>query len=321
MSGKYIVTGGAGFIGSNVIAALNARGVDDILVVDILGADEKWKNLVGLKFADYWEADDFRFHVRQDSLGEVDAVIHLGACSATTERNASYLADNNYRFTRELCEWCLHHNTRFVYASSAATYGDGALGYSDDLEKLPDLQPLNMYGYSKHMFDLWALRQNLFDRIVGLKYFNVYGPREAHKGDMRSVVHKAWGQIKKDGVVKLFKSYKAEFKDGEQVRDFIFVKDAVDVTLFFAGEGGAGGLFNVGTGQARTWLDLTQAVFAALGRAPKLEFIEMPEAIRDRYQYSTQAEVASLRGAGYRADFTNLEEGIRAYVQWLEQCV
>ena len=318
MSEKFIVTGGAGFIGSNVIAALNERGMDDILVVDLLGADEKWKNLVGLKYADYWEVDDFRFHVRQDSLGEVDAVIHLGACSATTEHNASYLADNNYRFTRELCEWCLHHNIRFVYASSAATYGDGTLGYNDDLDKLPDLRPLNMYGYSKHMFDLWALRQNLFDRIVGLKYFNVYGPREAHKGDMRSVVHKAWGQIKASGVVKLFKSYRPEFKDGEQIRDFVDVKDAVNVMLFFAEEGGSGGIFNVGTGQARTWLDLAKAVFIALGREPQIEFIEMPENIRGKYQYRTQADVTNLRGAGYRTDFTSLENGIRDYVQWLE---
>lgn len=317
--GKYIVTGGAGFIGSNVIAALNARGEDDILVVDVLGSDEKWKNLVGLKFADYWETDNFRFHLGNDTLGAVDAVIHLGACSATTERNASYLADNNYRFTRELCEWCLHHNIRFVYASSGATYGDGARGYSDDLDRLPDLQPLNMYGYSKHLFDLWALRQNLFDRIVGLKYFNVYGPHEAHKGDMRSVVHKAWGQIKQTGVVKLFKSNHPDFKDGEQLRDFVYVKDAVAVTLFFADNPENGGLFNVGTGQARTWLDLAKAVFAALGREPKIEFIEMPEAIRDKYQNHTQAAIANLRGAGYRAAFTSLEEGVRAYVQGLEK--
>ena len=315
---KYIVTGGAGFIGSNVIAELNARGTDDILVVDLLGSDEKWANLVGLKYSDYWEVDDFRFHVRQDSLGEVDAVIHLGACSATTERNASFLADNNYRFTRELCEWCLQHSTRFVYASSAATYGDGALGYSDELDKLPELKPLNMYGYSKHMFDLWARRQDHFDQIVGLKYFNVYGPREAHKGDMRSVVHKAWGQIKSTGVVKLFKSYKPEFKDGEQLRDFVYVQDAVAATLFFA-ENTGGGLYNVGTGQERSWLDLAKAVFAALGREPKIEFIDMPENIRDKYQYSTQAEVANLRSAGYREKFASLEEGVREYVQWLER--
>jgi ADP-L-glycero-D-manno-heptose 6-epimerase len=318
MGGKFIITGGAGFIGSNVIATLNERGVDDILVVDLLGTDEKWQNLVGLKFADYWEVDDFRFHLRQDSLGEVDAVIHLGACSATTERNASFLADNNYRFTRELCEWCLHHNTRFVYASSAATYGDGALGYSDDLDRLPELKPLNMYGYSKHLFDLWARRMNLFDQIVGLKYFNVYGPREAHKGDMRSVVHKAWGQIKKDGVVKLFKSYRPEFKDGEQLRDFVYVKDAVAATLLFT-ESSGGGLFNIGTGRERSWLDLAKAVFAALGREPRIEFIEMPETIRDKYQYSTQADVTNLRNAGFREKFTSLEEGVREYVQWLEQ--
>ena len=317
--GKYIVTGGAGFIGSNVITTLNERGEDDILVVDVLGSDEKWKNLVGLKYADYWELDDFRFHLRNDTLGEVDAVIHLGACSATTERNASYLVDNNYRFTRELSEWCLAHNIRFVYASSGATYGDGALGYRDDLDLLPDLRPLNMYGYSKHMFDLWALRQNLFERIVGLKYFNVYGPREAHKGDMRSVVHKAWGQIKQAGVVKLFKSNHPDFKDGEQLRDFVYVKDAVAVTLYFADNPGEGGIFNVGTGRARTWLDLTRATFAALGREPKIEFVEMPENIRDKYQNRTEADIRNLLSAGYRAEFISLEDGVRDYVQWLEK--
>ena len=319
MGGKYIVTGGAGFIGSNLIATLNAREVDDILVVDVLGTDEKWKNLVGLNYADYWEADDFRFHVRQDSLGEVDTVVHLGACSVTTERNASFLADNNYRFTRELCEWCLNHNVRFIYASSGATYGDGAMGYSDDVGKLSELRPLNMYGYSKHMFDLWALRQNLFDRIVGLKYFNVYGPREAHKGDMRSMLHKAWGQIKQTGVVKLFKSHRPDFKDGEQLRDFVYVRDTVAATLFFADNPEGGGIFNIGTGRARTWLDLARAVFAALGREPKIEFIEMPEAIRDKYQYRTEADIRNLRSTGYRPEFTSLEDGAREYIQWLEQ--
>jgi len=318
MGGKYIVTGGAGCIGSNVIAALNARGDDDILVVDELGADAKWQNLVGLRFADYWEKDAFRFALQNDTLGEVDAVLHLGACSSTTERNASYLVDNNYRFTRELCEWCLHHNARFVYASSGATYGDGALGYDDDPELIPQLRPLNMYGYSKQLFDLWALRHDLFDKITGLKYFNVYGPHEAHKGDMRSMVHQAWGQIRQTGRVRLFKSTHPDYRDGEQLRDFLWVKDAVDVTLFFADQPEGGGLFNCGTGRARTWLDLARAVFAALGREPQIEFIEMPDAIRAQYQNRTAADVTRLRKAGYRAEFTALEDGVRDYIQWLE---
>jgi len=318
MGGKYIVTGGAGFIGSNVIAALNARGDADILVVDELGADAKWQNLVGLQFADYWEKDDFRNALQMDRVGEVDVVLHLGACSATTERNASFLADNNYRYTRDLCEWCLNHNARFVYASSGATYGDGALGFDDDPERLPQLRPLNMYGYSKHLFDLWALRHELFGRITGLKYFNVYGPHEAHKGEMRSMAHKAWGQIRATGRVQLFKSTHPDYPDGGQLRDFLWVRDAVDVTLFFADQTEGGGLFNCGSGRARTWLDLAGAVFAALGREPQIEFIAMPADIRAQYQNRTEADVTRLRRAGYRAEFTPLEDGVREYVAWLE---
>lgn len=314
MSSKYIVTGGAGFIGSNIVAALNARGDDDILVVDLLGKDEKWRNLVGLRYEDYWEADRFRYALNNDTLDKVAAVFHMGACSATTETDASYLADNNYRFTRELCEWCLNHKVRFVYASSGATYGDGSLGYSDEDEATWKLRPLNMYGYSKHMFDLWALKNDLFREIVGLKFFNVYGPREDHKGDMRSVVNKAYGQIRQSGVVKLFKSYHPDYKDGEQVRDFVYVKDAVDVCLHFAEHRRESGLFNVGTGTCRTWLDLARATFAAMGREPKIEFIEMPESLRAKYQYRTEADIAKLRRAGYDQPMTTLEDGVKDYV-------
>lgn len=318
MSGKFIVTGGAGFIGSNIVAALNARGEDDILVVDVLGKDEKWKNLVGLRYADYWEGDNFRFALQHDTLGKVDTVFHMGACSATTETNASYLADNNYRFTRELAEWCAQHDARFIYASSGATYGDGSLGYSDADDLTWKLHPLNMYGYSKHMFDLWALRHGLLESIVGLKFFNVYGPREDHKGDMRSVVHKSYGQILQTGSVKLFKSYHPSYRDGEQVRDFVYVRDAVNVCLWFHDHPRVGGLFNVGTGTPRTWLDLARGVFAAMGREPKIEFIEMPEHLKGKYQYHTQADVSKLRRAGYDEPFTRLEDGIRDYVQtWL----
>ncbi len=252
MSGRYIVTGGAGFIGSNIIAALNERGEEDILVVDHLGPSEKWRNLVGLSFADYREKDDFRAAVQFDRLEPVDVVFHMGACSSTTESNASYLADNNYRYTRELCEWCLDHDVRFIYASSGATYGDGSQGYSDDDDTTLRLRPLNMYGFSKHMFDLWALRRGLFDRIVGLKFFNVFGPREDHKGDMRSVVNKSFHQIVETGEAKLFRSYRPDYKDGEQVRDFVYVKDAVRVALWFADHPEISGLFNCGTGRART---------------------------------------------------------------------
>jgi ADP-L-glycero-D-manno-heptose 6-epimerase len=299
-----------------MVAELNARGHDNLLLVDHLGSDEKWKNLVGLRYEDMILPAQLLERL-DGKLGKVDAIIHLGACSATTERDADYLLTNNYQYTRKLCEWSLANNTRFVYASSGATYGDGEKGYSDDDAITPTLVPLNMYGYSKHMFDLWALQQNLFKQIVGLKYFNVYGPYEEHKGDMRSVVIKSYEQISVTGGVKLFKSYRPEYKNGEQKRDFIYVKDTVDVTLHFALEHRAvGGLFNCGTGEARSWNDLAKAVFAAMGKKPQIEYIDMPPALRGKYQYFTQADVSKLRRAGgYTKPFTSLEAGAKDYVQ------
>ncbi len=315
MSGTIIVTGGAGFIGANIVRELNARGADDVVIVDRLRHGDKWRNLTGLRFEDFVDKDVFRDEVLIDDVShDVDAIVHMGACSSTTETDADYLADNNYRYTRDLCEWCLRHDVRFVYASSAATYGDGSLGYSDDDAATPGLRPLNMYGYSKHMFDLWALRQGLFDRIVGLKYFNVYGPREDHKGDMRSVVHKAHGQILGTGKVQLFKSYRPEYPDGGQVRDFVYVRDAVDVTLHFLADRDTGGLFNCGTGRARSWSDLALATFVAAERKPEVEFIDMPDDLREKYQYHTEADLAKLRAAGYDKKFTSLENGVRDYV-------
>lgn len=315
MSKLIVVTGAAGFIGRNVVAELNRRGHDNLLLVDRLGTDEKWNNLVGLLFEDIVDPDTYLGMIESSAPPPTDAIIHLGACSATTERDADYLLRNNYHYTRTLCEWCLREHVRFVYASSAATYGDGSRGYSDEDRATPGLRPLNMYGYSKHMFDLWALKNNLFGRIVGLKYFNVYGPYEDYKGDMRSVVHKAYHQILNTGEVTLFKSYLPDYADGEQKRDFIYVRDAVDVTLHFVENRQRGGLFNCGTGQARTWLDLANATFAAMNRQPSIRFIDMPEALRGKYQYFTQADPAKLRRAGYTADFTSLEDGIRDYVQ------
>ena len=310
-----IVTGAAGFIGCNVVAELNRRGEERILVVDELGNDDRWKNLRGLKFEDVWLSGRFREAFRGDKLQAVKTVYHLGACSSTTETNANYLLDNNYQYTRELCEWCLGHGARFVYASSAATYGDGSQGYSDADTATPTLMPLNMYGMSKQLFDLWALRTGVLGRIAGLKYFNVYGPGEDHKGDMRSVVHKAYHQIHETGAVKLFKSYRKDYRNGEQVRDFVYVKDAVDLTLFCGENPQASGLFNCGTGQARSWNDLAKAVFAAMKVEPRIEYIEMPVALRSKYQYFTQAEMGKIRAAGYARAFTSLEDGIREYVQ------
>jgi ADP-L-glycero-D-manno-heptose 6-epimerase len=321
MARPIIVTGAAGFIGRNTVAELNARGEDEIILVDELGKDEKWKNLIGLRYEDIVSPEEFLGLIEDGAFADARSVIHLGACSATTEKDADYLLRNNYQYTRVLCNWALANEIRLVYASSAATYGDGAEGYDDSDAVTPSLKPLNMYGYSKQMFDLWALKHELFTqdgaRIVGLKYFNVYGPYEDHKGDMRSVVSKSYEQIRQTGVVKLFKSYKPEYKDGEQMRDFIYVKDAVDVTLHFALQpaDAPGGLFNCGTGQARTWVDLATAVFSAMGMPPKIEFIKMPQQLQGKYQYFTQANDAKLRAAGYTKPFTSLEDGVRDYVQ------
>src|SRR5271154_7153988 len=240
MSTQIIVTGAAGFIGRNIVAELNRRGHTNLLLVDQLGTDEKWANLVGLRFDDVISPTKFIESVKADTAWKAVACIHLGACSATTEKDADYLLENNYRYTRTLCEWSLDHNIRFVYASSAATYGDGTQGYSDEDCATPILQPLNMYGYSKHLFDLWALQTGAIERIVGLKYFNVYGPYEDHKGNMRSLVQKAYHQIIERGYLELFKSHRPDYCDGGQKRDFIYVRDAVGVTLHFALESRTG---------------------------------------------------------------------------------
>ena len=328
MARPIIVTGAAGFIGRNTVAELNARGEDEIILVDELGKDEKWKDLIGLRYEDIVSPEEFLGLIEDGAFADARSVIHLGACSATTEKDADFLLRNNYQYTRVLCNWALANEIRLVYASSAATYGDGAEGYDDSDAVTLLLKPLNMYGYSKQMFDLWALKHRLFNpsadrshdttgsNIVGLKYFNVYGPYEDHKGDMRSVVSKSYEQIRQTGVVKLFKSYRPEYKDGEQMRDFIYVKDAVDVTLHFALQpaDAPGGLFNCGTGQARTWVDLVTAVFNAMGLPPKIEFIEMPQQLQGKYQYFTQANDAKLRAARYTKPFTSLEEGVREYI-------
>ena len=311
-----VVTGGAGFIGSALIAALNKRSITDILVVDELGSDEKWKNLRNLSFADYVEKDDFLEMVVENKISPpIEAVLHLGACTSTTETNTSYLIKNNYEYTKRLAQWTTGANVRFIYASSAATYGDGSAGFSDDEEKIENLRPQNCYGYSKQLFDLWARSAGLLKKIVGLKYFNVFGPNEYHKADMRSFVLKAFEQINATAKVRLFKSYKSEFKNGEQMRDFIYVKDAVDMTLFFLDNPRVAGLFNIGTATARTWNDLAKAVFAAMGKKPNIEYIEMPESIRSQYQYFTEANVTKLRKAGYNKEPTSLEAAIKDYVQ------
>jgi ADP-L-glycero-D-manno-heptose 6-epimerase len=312
---RVLVTGGAGFIGSALVWALNRRGCERIVVCDQLVTDEKKRNLTPLRFADYVEADVLLSRLKSGVLGKFDLILHMGACSSTTETDESFLTRNNLEFTKDLAALALGQKVRFVYASSAATYGDGAAGMDDDDSQLDKLRPLNMYGYSKHLFDLHARRAGFLNQIAGLKYFNVFGPNEDHKGDMRSLVHKSFGQVQTEGVIRLFKSYRSDFRDGEQKRDFLYIKDAVAMTLHLAATPKANGLFNIGGGAARTWLDLARAVFIALNRKPNIQFIEMPEAIREKYQYFTEANLSRLRAAGYTAPVTRLEDAVADYVR------
>jgi len=319
MRKRIVVTGGAGFIGSNVVQLLNERGEDKILVVDHLKEGPKWKNLVGLKFEDYLDREDFLKLIEEEKIGDLKAIIHLGACSDTTVRDLHFLYQNNYQYSQKLCLFALKHHTRFIYASSAATYGDGSLGFKDDETLLFKLRPLNPYGFYKHLFDLWAYQKGFFKYIVGLKYFNVFGEREFHKGEMRSVALKAYEQIKREGKVRLFKSYHTDFEDGGQKRDFIYVKDAAEVTLFFLEHPEKNGLFNVGTGKARSFKELALAIFKTLGLPPQIEYIDMPEPLRKQYQYFTKADLTKLRAIGYNKPFRELEEAVSEYVSFLEK--
>jgi ADP-L-glycero-D-manno-heptose 6-epimerase len=308
-----LVTGAAGLVGSAVVWALNQRGHERIIAVDRLDCSEKWRNLVPLRFDDYLEADALPGKIELGLLNDVRSIVHLGACSSTTETDGRYLVENNFNYTKMLAEWAMQRGIRFVYASSAATYGALEGRVSESLD-LTTLRPLNMYGYSKQMFDRHASTRGYLDRIVGLKYFNVFGPNENHKGDMRSVVNKTFRQIQETGRARLFKSYRPEFADGEQRRDFLYVKDAADMTLHLLGEPGAHGLFNIGSGESHTWRELVSAVFAALGRPVEIEFIEMPVELRAKYQYWTEASIDRLRHAGYRRPITPLADAVRDYV-------
>jgi ADP-L-glycero-D-manno-heptose 6-epimerase len=314
--GTILVTGGAGFIGSALIWALNKMGREDIIVTDFLGKDEKFKNLIPLRFFDYIEADDLLSRVtsESDTLNDITTVLHMGACSATTEKDARYLIQNNYEYTKTLAQWCLKRNIRFIYASSAATYGDGSAGMNDLIPNLNALQPLNMYGYSKHLFDQYALKNGWLKKIVGLKFFNVFGPNEYHKEDMRSVVVKAFEQISSEGKVRLFKSYHPDYPDGGQRRDFLYVKDCVKMTLHLAAEEKAHGLYNLGNGISRTWIDLVTPIFKALNKPVEIEFIDMPESLKPKYQYFTQAKIENLRTTGYTETLTSLEDAVDDYV-------
>ncbi len=312
---KYIVTGAAGLIGSALIWKLNQMGISDILAVDHLGTSEKWKNLRALSFADYMEKDVFLERLLSGALPrDVECILHMGACSSTTEKDATYLIGNNFEYTKTLALYSVSRNVRFLYASSAATYGDGEQGYRDDEEHLEQLRPMNMYGYSKQMFDLWARRQGLLSKITGVKYTNVFGPNELHKAEMRSVVCRAYEQIRDTGKVGLFKSYRAEYADGEQKRDFIYVKDAVKMVMFLL-ENRCRGIYNIGSGRAETWNSLATAVFKAMDKPVNIEYIEMPLHLRGKYQYYTCADITKIREAGYTDQVTPLEDTVADYIR------
>ncbi|MCP4050530.1 MAG: ADP-glyceromanno-heptose 6-epimerase [bacterium] len=309
-----VITGGAGFIGSAFAWKCNLHGRNDIVIVDELGTSEKWKNLVNLDYLDYMHKNDFLERILNNSFNEkVEAVVHMGACSSTSEKDASYLMANNYQYTKNLALWCIDKGIRFIYASSAATYGDGEKGFADEHSSLQRLRSINRYGYSKHLFDLFALKSNMLDKITGLKFFNVYGPNEYHKGEMMSVVNKAYDQIMFTGKLKLFKSYKEGLKDGDQKRDFIYIKDCVDVIYWLLENPQVTGIYNVGSGQARSWNDLARAVFDAIGKEENIEYIEMPESIQAHYQNFTQADMKKIKADGYTGQFLSIEDAVKDY--------
>ena len=309
-----IVTGGAGFIGSCFVKKLNEEGINNIVIVDHLGNSEKWKNLVNKKYFDYIDKHVFIELLEAGRLDElsIEAIFHFGACSVTTEKDADYVMDNNFQYSKILAMYSTEHNIRFIYASSAATYGYGENGYSD--KSISNLIPLNVYGYSKQVFDEWVEKNNLFKKFVGLKFFNVFGPNEYHKGNMASMVFKSYNQIKNTGKVKLFKSNSKDYKDGEQMRDFVYVKDCVEVMWWLLENRDANGLFNVGTGKARTWNDLMQATFAAMNLPVQIEYIDMPPGLEEQYQYFTEAQMEKLPAAGCPVTFRPLEDAVRDYV-------
>jgi len=312
-----LVTGGAGFIGSVLVKELNYRGYSNIIIVDRLESDEKWKNLRKLDYIDYIHAD-ILFEQSDDSFWEnVEYIYHMGACSSTTENDVDYLWANNVLYSRELFNIAAEYNIPFVYASSAATYGDGELGYDDSHEKIRSLMPLNPYGFSKHIFDKWIFQQEKKpQKWFGLKFFNVFGPNEYHKGDMRSLVHKGFHQIQNDGQVKLFKSHRPDYKDGEQLRDFVYVKDVVkaSISLGESKDEGISGIYNIGTGESRTFLDLIKATFVAMEKEENIVFVDMPENIRHQYQYYTQANMDKLKKALPFFQFMSLEAAVKDYV-------
>jgi len=311
-----IVTGGAGFIGSALVWGLNQRGITDISIVDDVDSDEKEHNIGHLRHDELISPEEFHRRLLAGELknSNVTAILHMGACSSTMEKKWDYLLENNVEYSKDIIRWCVDNDVRCVYASSAATYGDGSRGYSDDHSLFNELQPLNLYGKSKLMVDIWARDAGYLDKVVGLRYFNVFGPNEWHKGDMRSVVAKKFDEASRENKVTLFKSNDPEYADGEQRRDFIYVKDAVAATLFFL-DIKVGGVYNIGTGEAHSWREAAAALLSALGKPEIIEYIDMPGALKGQYQNFTQADIKKLRSAGYQGSFMALEESISDYVR------
>ena len=320
-----IVTGGAGFIGSNLVAALEAKGLNDLVVCDWLGDEDKWRNISKRELRDIIMRELMGQYL-EDHADEIEAVFHMGAISSTTEMDADLVIETNFYLTRQLWKWCAEHNVRFIYASSAATYGDGSQGFKDEdtPDALAKFKPLNPYGWSKHVFDRRTSRivhggkgsnESCPPQWAGLKFFNVYGPNEYHKEDQMSVICKLYPQVEAGAAAKLFKSHHPDYADGGQIRDFVYVDDCVDVMLWLYDNPDVSGLFNVGTGKGRSFKDLAEAVFKAMDKEPKINYIDMPQGLRDKYQYFTEADMDKLRAAGYDKPFTELEEGVRKYVQ------
>ena len=320
-----IVTGGTGFIGSNLVAGLEERGIKDIVICDWLGTENKWRNVAKRELHDIVFPEDLFFYL-EEHADEIEAIFHMGAISSTTETDVDLIVESNFTLSRSLWQWCALNNARFIYASSAATYGGGEEGFSDkqDIDSLAKLRPLNAYGWSKHVFDR-CIARTLHDKETanktvpiqwaGLKFFNVYGPNEYHKGEQMSVICKLYPQIKAGANAKLFKSYHTDYKDGGQLRDFVYVKDCVDVMIWLYENQSVNGLFNIGTGKARSFVDLAKATFLAANMEEKITYIDMPETLKPKYQYFTQADMNKLRSVGYDKAFTSLEDGIKEYIQ------
>lgn len=316
-----LITGAAGFIGSNYAHLLGGKG-EEIVICDWFERGSKWKNLAGLNLADIVAPENALEWLKHN---KISFIVHMGAVSTTTESDVDYLLKQNFEFSKQLWNWCTEAQIRFIYASSAATYGAGEQGFKDDnsLEYLKKLRPLNAYGWSKNIFDMWAVTQTMKGnhppQWAGLKFFNVYGPRETHKGPQRSVAHQLFEQANRGDTIKLFKSYHPDYQDGGQLRDFVFVDDCCNVIEWFRQSPAISGIFNVGTGKARSFVDIANALGKAINQQPKVEFIDMPEQIRQHYQYFTQADMAHLRQAGYQAEFTSLEQGVANYVSFFKK--